>query len=494
MSEASERTFSLKQVILVALPALVLLLALTGIYWWQQIHSNQELRRATLDHAELRGHQVNDALSEAVSMLFFQADDALQNLVTVYQPGKLKAFGELSKVLTHRLPEGSMLQIAVIGADGYMQYSNLGTQEKVYLGEREHFTVHRDQPQTGLFISKPLMGKVSKQWTIQFSRRIERQGRFAGVMVLSLSPNYLYRTLARLAQADKDVLLIVRDSGEIMARNRDMDKAVGVKSSQKRPYEQSGPGQSGSFTASGTIDGIERLYQWQHLNDYPVVVALGQSMAGLMAPAEKAIAQGMLKSAVSTLALWFSAVLAVILTLRMQAHIRRRVEFEHAALHDTLTGLKNRKALHMHLQALVAQAQTDSPSFGLLFIDLDGFKQINDQHGHTAGDTVLQTVGSRLRHCARNSDLVARMGGDEFVIVCHDVRQPQDIQKLVERIHAAMQVPMGIGRAVIHIGVSIGVALYPDQGRTADALLDASDRAMYRQKSERKQQPETTPA
>jgi len=486
MSEPLDRSFSLRQIAVVALPAVVLLMALTGGYWWHLLASGDNLRRATEENAQLRGQQVNGALSVAVSMLFFNADEAVQSLVAFYQRNKAQEFGRQARVLTQRFPQGSVLQVAVIGADGYLEYSNLGMQEKVYLGDREHFTVHVDVPDQGLFISKPVMGKVSKKWSIQFSRRIERNGQFAGVMVLSLSPDFLYHTLSRLAQAPDDVLQILRSSGEILARNREMDKSIGQKSSQTRPYEQAKPGESGSYLAPGTIDQVERLYQWQYLRDYPVIVVLGQSMKGLMAPVEKAIQQETIKGVVSTLATWIFAGLAVFLTLRMQTNIRRRVEFEYAAMHDALTGLRNRKALLEHLNEQITKASPDSSKFGLLFIDLDGFKQINDLHGHTAGDTVLKTVASRLRYCARGSDLVARIGGDEFVVVCHDLQHPNDMQKLVDRIRQSLDQPMGIGQQVLQVGASIGVALYPEHGLTTTELLDASDRDMYNQKFDRK--------
>ena len=330
----------LRQVFMVALPALLLLAALTGIYWVQLYSSSKDLRQATLDNATLRAHQVNSAVSEAVSMLFFNADEAAQNLVAFYLKNPIERFSQQAEVLTQRFPEGALLQLAVIGPDGYLQYSNLGTDRKVYLGDREHFQVHVDKPDTGLFISKPLMGKVSKKWTIQFSRRIEQNGKFMGVLVLSLSPDYLYRTLEKLTRGSQDVVVIVRNSGEVLARSRDLEKAIGLKAAEDRTYLQSQPGDSGYFTAIGAIDQIERIYHWHHLTEHPAIVVLGLDMARLMAPVEKAIRQERIKGIVSTLAVWLTALLAVCLSLRMQANIRKRVEFEYAAMHDTLTGLK----------------------------------------------------------------------------------------------------------------------------------------------------------
>jgi diguanylate cyclase (GGDEF)-like protein len=488
MPDTSSPSSSPRQIFLVTLPALFLLVVLTSFYWWHLFSAGENLRRATVENAQLRAQQVNTALSEAVSMLFFNIDEAVQNMAEHYQPNKAGEFNQQVKILTRKFPEDSVMQVAVIGKDGYLEYSNLGMQDKVYLGDREHFTVHQNKPHSGLFISKPLMGKVSKRWTIQFSRRIERNGQFEGVMVLSLSPDYLYHTLVRLTQDTSDVILVLRGTGEIMARNQQMDKAMGTKTTKVSLIDNYAPGQSGSFIAQGALDQVERIYTWHYLIDYPVVVSLGLNMKDLMAPVEKAIKAERFKGVISTLAMWVTALLVVFLTLRTQANIRRRLEFEHAALHDQLTGLKNRTALVSHLQAAIQKAQVEPSRFALLFIDLDGFKLINDQHGHAAGDAVLKAVAGRLKSCARGTDLVTRIGGDEFVIVCHGYHQLDGIQKLVDRLSASLANPIGIDHQKLQIGASIGIAMYPEQGQTAEDLLQASDRAMYYRKSERKAQ------
>lgn len=482
----------LRQIFLVALPALLLLALLTGVYWWHLFDSSKDLRRATLDNSTYRAHQVNSAVSEAVAMLFFNADEAAQNLVSFYKQNSIAQFSKQAEVITQRFPEGSMLQLAVIGSDGYLKFSNLGTDKTIYLGDREHFQVHVDKPDNGLFISKPLLGKVSRKWSIQFSRRIEENGKFLGVLVLSISPEYLYRTLERLTRGSQDVLLILRNSGEIMARSHDMEKSIGLKASEKRPYLGSSPGDVGYFIAKAQVDQIERMYHWHHLTEYPAIVVLGLDMAQLMAPVEKSIQQGYVKGLITTAAVWFTALLAVYLSLHMQANIRKRVEFEYAAMHDTLTGLKNRKALINHLERHLQATPVTNERLAVLFIDLDGFKQINDSYGHPAGDTVLRTAAQRLKSCARTSDLVARLGGDEFVIVCNDLRKTDDVQILLGRIQEALNTPIDVDHHPLTVGASTGVAFYPENGQTPEELLAAADEAMYQHKAQRKAEQQAT--
>lgn len=470
----------------VVLPILVLLALLTGVYWVHLLDSNKDLRQATLDNATHRGQQVNSAVSETISMLFFNVDETTHNLISFYKKNSIEQFGNQVEVIAHRFPKGSLLQLAVIGTDGYLKYSNLGTDNKIFLGDREHFQVHVDKPESGLFISKPLKGKVSGKWSIQFSRRIEQNGKFLGVLVLSLSPEYLYHTLERLTRGSLDVLLILRNSGEVMARSHDMEKAIGLKTTEKRSYLESFPGDAGHFIAKAQVDQIERMYHWNHLSEYPAIVVLGQDMAQLMEPVEKSIQQNYVKGLITAAAVWFTALLAVYLSLRMQANIRKRVEFEHVAIHDPLTGLKNRKALVDHLEHHLQTAPITNERLAVLFIDLDGFKQINDSFGHAVGDTVLRTTAKRLHNCARTSDLVVRLGGDEFVIVCNDLRKTDDVQILLSRIQEAMSAPIQIDHQLLTVSASAGVAFYPEHGQTADTLLVAADKAMYLNKAQQK--------
>ncbi|MGF1639405.1 MAG: diguanylate cyclase domain-containing protein [Rhodospirillales bacterium] len=115
----------------------------------------------------------------------------------------------------------------------------------------------------------------------------------------------------------------------------------------------------------------------------------------------------------------------------------------------------------------------------MLFVDLDGFKQINDDHGHDAGDRLLAEAGRRIASCVRATDTVTRFGGDEFVVVLEDLESRTAVPHLVRMIGERLSAPADPGEAASGIGASIGVALYPDDGDTLAALLRAADAAMY---------------
>jgi diguanylate cyclase (GGDEF)-like protein/PAS domain S-box-containing protein len=178
--------------------------------------------------------------------------------------------------------------------------------------------------------------------------------------------------------------------------------------------------------------------------------------------------------------------------LGYQHDVTARVEAEEAlarqATRDSLTGLANRSHLLHRLEAALAAAATAGQAVAVLFIDLDGFKSVNDNHGHAAGDSVLVQVADRLRAVLRVSDLICRNGGDEFVAVLHDL-DLLDAARIAERaardVTASLERPFVAGPGLVTLGGSVGVALYPQDGATPDRLLAVADSDMYQAKKVR---------
>ncbi|MBI1396153.1 MAG: diguanylate cyclase [Betaproteobacteria bacterium] len=163
---------------------------------------------------------------------------------------------------------------------------------------------------------------------------------------------------------------------------------------------------------------------------------------------------------------------------------RKRAEarLAHLAHHDALTGLPNRSHLIDWLNNALVTADRRGTELAVAFIDLDGFKLVNDTLGHRAGDCVLETVGARLRGQVRASDIVARLGGDEFVMVLPDVSSPEDVGRVIEKCIRALSEPIPFEGHPLGIGASAGISLFPSDGSTAQSLLVSADRAMYRAK------------
>lgn len=149
------------------------------------------------------------------------------------------------------------------------------------------------------------------------------------------------------------------------------------------------------------------------------------------------------------------------------------------ALHDALTGLPNRLNLNEQLEQAVERAATRGTRFALLFLDLDGFKHINDSMGHDVGDALLVHVGRQLKSVVRETDLVARLGGDEFVVLLRDISDAAAVQTIAEDILASLGEACTLNDWTIQTGSSIGIALYPAHGSNRQQLLKAADHAMY---------------
>jgi diguanylate cyclase (GGDEF)-like protein len=162
---------------------------------------------------------------------------------------------------------------------------------------------------------------------------------------------------------------------------------------------------------------------------------------------------------------------------------------------DALTGLPNRATFAARLQQAVERAAERGSALGLMFVDADHFKAINDSYGHTVGDQVLIEIGQRLQGALRESDLVARLGGDEFAILLEPIAEAVDAEVVARKIEAQMRRPLQLeGLPAITLQVSLGLALYPRDGRDAATLLDHADRLMYAAKRTQREAAPATPA
>ena len=160
----------------------------------------------------------------------------------------------------------------------------------------------------------------------------------------------------------------------------------------------------------------------------------------------------------------------------------QRDEVTHLSNHDPLTGLANVRLARDRMQWACAHANREMRRMALLYIDLDGFKGVNDTMGHDAGDLVLKTVADRLNGCIRATDTAARLGGDEFLVILNDLKEADTSVRIAESILAIIGQPIPYGTDLVHISASIGIALYPDHARPTDELLACADRAMYASK------------
>lgn len=160
-------------------------------------------------------------------------------------------------------------------------------------------------------------------------------------------------------------------------------------------------------------------------------------------------------------------------TRRLYKDLAYRSEF------DLLTDIHNRFSLDRYLEQLIEKSKVEGSIFGLIYIDLDEFKQVNDFYGHHIGDLYLQEVSMRMKRQLRSGDMLARLGGDEFAALVPVVRSRSALEEIAQRLECCFDAPFAVEGYVLRGGASVGVALYPDDGTSADSLLSAADAAMY---------------
>ncbi len=164
---------------------------------------------------------------------------------------------------------------------------------------------------------------------------------------------------------------------------------------------------------------------------------------------------------------------------------RSNMKLSYYALIDPLTGIANRRCFHFITEKIFLREKRENGKLYFLYFDLDGFKAVNDNYGHKAGDSVLREAVRRIRKNTRESDIFARMGGDEFLFVPLSVKDREVVKKLAAKIISEVSDPFYFERKTVNIGCSIGISIYPDDGDSIDTLLKLADQAMYSSKSKR---------
>jgi diguanylate cyclase (GGDEF)-like protein len=168
-------------------------------------------------------------------------------------------------------------------------------------------------------------------------------------------------------------------------------------------------------------------------------------------------------------------------TRRLYLDLRRRSEF------DLLTDIHNRFSLDKRLDVLIEGSRPEVCVFGLIYIDLDKFKPINDRYGHHVGDLFLQEVALRMKRQLRGGDMLARLGGDEFAVLVSEVHNRAGVEEAALRLERCFEEPFAVEGLRLQGAASIGIALYPEDGATRDSLLMAADAAMYAVKNRKKE-------
>jgi len=235
---------------------------------------------------------------------------------------------------------------------------------------------------------------------------------------------------------------------------------------------------------AGIVGSVSLCFAWGLLV-LAFWLGLFQAERGGMEPTQIILAQNYDLAMLLSYAAMAVAVISIILIYaEMNKTLRNSLqqtnsELEHLSSHDQLTRLPNRRFYDERITLALRRAAEHNELTGLLLLDLNGFKQINDTYGHGAGDKLLQAVAHRIQSNLRETDLVARLGGDEFVAVIEDVRSPEEITRIAHKLSHAIEQPLYVRQQLLTFSASIGVAIFPLDGRQQQELEDKADKAMY---------------
>ncbi len=480
-----------------ALLAIPVLGSLLLVLLWAVIFARLSVERDATTHESMASAAIlSSALEQHTIKAIHQVDQITRFVKYEYEKAP-DHFNLIATVEKGVVQSDTLVQVSLIDETGILVANTSDPHPKpIDLSDREHFKVHLHANDDLLYISRPVRGRVSNLWTLQITRRLNHpDGSFAGVVVVSEDPTYFTSDFYNVASIGREgVIAVVSDNGSVLARSTSGTLAENpARDGASAGGSRNAGGASGSaraaFSASGVyptsdhasgiyvdpIDHVKRIVSYRHIDGYPLGVLVGLSKREEFADYNHTRNVYLLMASFISFAMlgFFAVATGLIGKL-----LGREREMTHLVEYDLLTGLRNRYSTLRALRADVAQ--TDNIGrLALLFIDLDNFKTVNDTLGHNAGDIVLQMTASRLAETVGHGGTLARIGGDEFVVIV----KGDDVEKravgLANDIVTMFATPFDVRGSAFVLHASIGIALYSVSNESEIDLLKKADLAMY---------------
>ena len=320
------------------------MLLATIAYWTVLLASHRHQLQFTEEQTWLRAAQMSRAVSVQVETMLSGLDHTMRNMQADLEAGNQEALDLAAKSLFESYPRDSIVQVAAVDKDGRVVYSNVRgsptTLTGVSVADREHFQVHLQQKALGLYVGRPVQGRVTGQWTIQLSRALHRNGEFAGVLVLSLSPDYFAEYFRSIFEGSKDVIVLFRDDGAYLSRSAGQAAVLGQSIPAERLELLRNPGDHGTYETKAISDEVHRMYAWNRSTGFPVIVSVGIDKAGVFGPLVATLDRSLIRNGVGTFLIFCGAALTAwlaIQTLRTE-HQRRASELRLSELAREVPG------------------------------------------------------------------------------------------------------------------------------------------------------------
>jgi diguanylate cyclase (GGDEF)-like protein len=450
-------------------------------------------RQHAIEDASSQGRNLMIAFREQIAFILRGVDAEMSQIVRrMRREGDgfdLYAWGEQNVLVAP-----GVAQLTIAGPNGKLRQTTIDPHPRpIDLSDRPHFRIQLDGKFHGLYIGPPAVTQLSGQHFFPISRRVEAEdGTFLGVLIALISPSAL-TTLPKSIDLGPHGVMTLSGLNAIVLARFTADSPDGIKdighsvAGAPRPAIIADSGQ-GEFVRASPLDGISRVFAYGRVGSYPLVVTVGLDL-------DRELAQWRTYAAMIVAMTLVVTLLLIGLTIYLIRHMDRdaraaraeALKITHMAEHDFLTGLPNRMLLNDRIGQAIAAAQRRKNNVAVLFLDLDGFKKVNDSLGHPIGDKLLQAVANRLVACVRGSDTVCRQGGDEFVVLLAEVQRPEDAGIIAQKMLEAVAEIHSIDEHELRITTSIGVSIYPQDGLDARTLVKNADTALYQAKESGRQ-------
>jgi len=378
---------------------------------------------------------------------------------------------------------GDAIQLRVVTRSGALyRIPAVASQPRYQVDDRDYFKAQIEQSQRGFYIGMPVQSRESGQWIIPVSQPLERPNGQVTMLVAAIQIDYFTKLFEQERIHPNGAITLLRRDGVLLARAPHVAELVGKSAAQTDVFSRFLPAapKGVEFSDSSATDRLTKLTAYAALGDFPLVVIAAASRDDILARWELDL------SVISLVGLMLT-VLALLAAGRLvwllQVQRRTQLELFRLATTDELTGCTNRRHFMDALHREFARTRRHGEPLSLMVLDLDFFKRINDGYGHGVGDKALKAFVTAAQSSLRQSDLLARLGGEEFAILLPATETGQ-VQPVAERLRqqvSAIRIPTSQG--TVQFTVSIGVAGFDDSMDSAEALLLAADRALYAAKA-----------
>jgi diguanylate cyclase (GGDEF)-like protein len=463
--------------------ALVLALLWSGSLWLLSLQ-----KQRLIDESRRELGLLNDAAAQHMAGVLNAAESDLRML-----DFWLRHYGQQAPLNDPRLEglvgevrraSGGLSDVRLVAADGRLfTVPHRGPQAGIDVSDREYFRVQQQaidaaRPAT-LHIGVPAKSRVTGRWVIPLSWRLSQPVAGFTVLVAVLEVERLVALHEGMRFKPEGTVVLVRTDGMSLSRTPFDERFMGRDVSKTANFvNEYGNRRRGSFLSDGRVtDGVPRVVSHQRLDDYPVIVMVTREVEQVLAQfngRRPIVLAGL--SAVSLVLLAF----AVALHQAQRALLRTQAQLQHLAATDELTDVLNRRALGAAAERELARARRNLRPLAVLALDLDHFKQINDEHGHGVGDRVLRECANRWRTVLRAQDLLGRLGGEEFCVVLPET-DLDAARQVAERLRLAVAgAPLRAHAQTVT--TSIGLSLLDPTDARWDDVLERADRALYQAK------------